>query len=293
MLLLRILLLFLLGIAPALAQPYVDIFSVKAEYFPGHMDAGVNTDSLSTENYAAKFLVPLKQKNGDVWLFNGNAGLLRFHYTGAIPGDADLYSLRVGAGFDKGWKNNRWRTLVMALPKINSDMKDGTTDDFQMGGLILFTRIKSDSLKLRFGVYYNREFFGNYFMPILGLSWKINDRWLLHGDLPSTMNLEYKVSSSFYTGFAYYSVVATYRLNSGHYVREGKKFWGYEQFKLFFNWHLTDHIVWFGEFGHTFGREYTLYNNDNEELNPLPVFGRDLDGTLFNTGISYRFRLDQ
>src|SRR5688572_26618744 len=128
------------------AQPYVDLFNVKAEYFPGHMDNGENTDSLSTVNYAARFLVPLQRKNEDVVLISGNFGLLRFDYAGFEPEQADLYTIRLAAGYNRLWKNKKWRTLVLALPKINSDMKKGTTDDFQMGGLAQHTWLKSDSL---------------------------------------------------------------------------------------------------------------------------------------------------
>jgi hypothetical protein len=153
-----------LGIVAA-AQPYVDILSMKAQFFPANHTNGDISDSLSTRNYEASFLLPLEQKNKDVILVGGNFSSLDFDYSGSPPQEKKLYGTLLAVGYEKQLKNEAWRMLVMALPRINSDFEPNTSDDFQMGGLVLTTWKKSDSLKFHFGLYYNREFFGNYFMP--------------------------------------------------------------------------------------------------------------------------------
>jgi hypothetical protein len=277
-----------------MGQPYVDVLNLKAQYFPAHPSTGAEgSDSLSVKQYEAAFLVPLEQKNKDVILIGGDYYSMNFDYTGTPNGKTTLHSASMAVGYERQLKNPDWKVMALVIPKFNSDFEKNTTDDFQLGGAVLTTLKKSDSLKFHFGLYYNREFFGNYFMPLLGIDWKINSRFSLFGDLPANLNLEYKVCRKFYTGVAYASVVSSYRLESGNYVREGDKFWGYDQFKIYFNYYITKNIVWFGEAGTTFGRMYRVYNNDDVLQDGNPVLGEDIDGPLFNTGLALRFRLDE
>jgi hypothetical protein len=282
-----------LSIFNATAQPYVDVLNLKAQLFPSNHTNGNLSDSLSTRNFEASFLLPLVQKNKDVFLFGGNFSSLEFDYSGSPAQEKILYSTLLAVGYEKQWKNPAWKTLFMALPRFNSDFEANTTSDFQMGGFVLSTWEKSDSLKFHFGLYYNREFFGNYFMPIVGIDWKINSRLHLFGDLPSNINLEYKLGRSFYLGFLYQSGVASYRLENGNYVREGDKFWGYDQFKAYFHLYLNKHIVWFVEGGVTYGRLYKIYTADDVPVADHPVYGQNLDGAVYATGLAYRFRLDE
>ena len=130
-----------------------------------------------------------EQKNKDVILVGGDYTQLHFKESGSINLQSDLYSTSLILGADLGLKNPKWRTTLLVLPKINSDYKDISTDDMQMGGVAMFSYKKKDNLKYHFGLYYNREFFGDYFLPLLGIDWKINQRMNLFGDLPITMNL--------------------------------------------------------------------------------------------------------
>src|SRR4029078_8240302 len=69
------------------AQPYVDVLNLKAQYFPDHTSTGSEgSDSLSTTQYEAAFLVPLEQKNKDVILIGGDYYSMNFDYKGTPSG---------------------------------------------------------------------------------------------------------------------------------------------------------------------------------------------------------------
>jgi hypothetical protein len=73
----------------------------------------------------------------------------------------------------------------------------GFKDNNQAGGAVLLTYKKHPDLKYKFGLFYNREFFGNFFVPLAGIDWKINNRLQLFGVLPGNLVLERKVSRRF------------------------------------------------------------------------------------------------
>ncbi|MBP6403439.1 MAG: hypothetical protein KA492_12980 [Bacteroidia bacterium] len=296
--LVNVLRLLVLLISPvgAAAQPFVDLFNAKMQFFPAHSYATDNTNKLSGYQAEASFLLPMEQKNKDVILVGGDYTQLHFKESGSINLQSDLYSTSLILGADLGLKNPKWRTTLLVLPKINSDYKDISTDDMQMGGVAMFSYKKKDNLKYHFGLYYNREFFGDYFLPLLGIDWKINQRMNLFGDLPNTMNFEYKISKSLYTGAALFTCISSYRLSAasgGMYVREGDKTMGHDEIKIYVNAYLTKHLVWYAEAGETFYRTYTLFNSNNELQETTSIYRKSNDGMFVNTGIAYRFRLEE
>ncbi|WP_028980334.1 DUF6268 family outer membrane beta-barrel protein [Sporocytophaga myxococcoides] len=273
-----------------LSQPYIDIINLKyqnflpVQYTNDDHKLGVN------ENYL-NLNIPIPLKNKDVILAGGTFDQLRFS---SSHGNKDLYALNLQLGYLKYWKNARWKTFFVVLPKISSDQLRINQGSFQQGGLLLFTYVKSPDLQFKFGSYYNKEFFGNFFMPLLGLEWKPSPRINIFGVLPGYMIIEYKASSKFYSGISYQCLTASYRLHDSEeyaYVRNGDKFWGQMQLKLFANFYFRKHIVVYGEFGHSLCRKYEVYNKNSQRIGH-PILHKTKDGFIFNLGLALRFRQD-
>src|SRR5262245_59796706 len=91
------------------AQPYVDILNLKAQFFPANHTNRDISDSLSTRNYEASFLLPLEQKNKDVILVGGNFYSLDFDYSGSPPQEKKLYGTLLAVGHERQLKNPAWR----------------------------------------------------------------------------------------------------------------------------------------------------------------------------------------
>ncbi len=277
------------------SQPFVDPLNVKYQYFPERSYTDGSNSSMSSSLSEATILLPLQLKNSDIVIINADATEMDFNYKGEQSLHTSLYSTSLALGYDHQWKNSKWRTMVMAIPKINSDFKDLSSEDFQLGGVVLANFKKNDHLKYHFGFYYNSEFFGDYFIPLLGIEWKINDKMNLFGDLPSTMNLEYKINKKLYAGAAFQSVISKYRLSkaSGNsFVREGDNELGHDQLKIYLNVYLTDHFVVYAEAGQTFNRMFNLYDKNNVATASNPVYHKSNDGMFYTTGLAYRIRLD-
>jgi len=279
----------LIRFLPAAAQPFVDPVNVRYQHFPDQPYADDSGKGIHSDLSEATLFLPLELKNKDVVLVNADATHLKFSTDGTT---SSLYSTSLAVGFDHGWKNGKWRTTAMFIPKINSDFKENSSDGFQAGGFVLFNYKKNDHLKYHFGAYYNREFFGDYFIPLLGIEWKINDRMNLFGDLPSTMNLEYRFGKKVYGGAAFQSVISSYRLSDGNYVREGDPVLGHDELKVYLNYYIMDHLVIYAEAGETMYRMFTLYDSSNHEIENSAVFHKSNDGMFYTAGLAYRIRLD-
>lgn len=276
--------------AKALSQPYIDLVNLKYQNFLPVKYAHEDQKLAAGESYL-NLNIPISLKNRDVILTGGIFDQFRFN---SPYGKKDLYAFNFQLGYLKNWRKTNWKTLFVIIPKISSDQLKINQGSFQPGGLLLFTYAKNPNLKYKFGGYYNKEFFGNFFMPLLGLEWKPLKRLNIFGVLPGYMIIEHKASSKFYSGISYQCLTASYRLHEGEnyaYVRNGDKFWGQMQLKLFLNFYIKGYIVAFGEFGHSLCRKYEVYNNDNQRIEH-PVFRKTKDGFIFNLGLALRFRQD-
>ena len=279
--------LFLLQSLQLRAQPYIDLLNVKYRFLPltdQTIGSGDNFQEVS-------LLLPLEQKNKNYILIGGDYSNAEFINSSE---NSSNYTLRSGSlflGYEQKLKDTAWSRLIMFIPKINSDNK-GSSRSFQAGGVLMYKLKKSNNLKYHFGLYYNGEFFGAYFIPLLGIDWKINSHFNLFGDLPSNLSLEMKANRNFRLGAGFTSNIATYRIhdqNDVSYIREGDKTWGHDEVHLYINWYFMNHSVLFVQAGQSVFRQYNPYNSKDELLLNSPIQKVKRDGLFFDIGFALRF----
>jgi hypothetical protein len=296
-----LILLFLFLTVPAFCQPFVDLINLRYQRLPGVAYIGDEQKKMRIDQFTANMNLPIELKNKDVFIAGASFDNLKFTSDRTFISDRtyileqkDLYAANLQLGFLRHGKTGKWKTLFIALPKISSDRFSFTKDALQMGGLLLFTKKSYETFAFKFGLYYNREFFGNFFMPLAGLEWKVNKRLNIFGILPGSMNLEYKFNKKVYGGFSYQCITASYRVHQNsekYFVRNGDRFWGHNQLKAYANYYLTKNIILFMEAGLAIQRKFQLYNTNNEAINDAYIHTTH-NGFLFNGGLAFRVRLD-
>ena len=122
---------------------------------------------------------------------------------------------------------------MIGIPKIASDFIGKiNSHDIQYGGIFLQQLVVNDKLKLKLGLYYNREAFGNFFMPLVGVDWKATDRISIYGIIPTNYKLEFNiVKNKLYAGLNFKALTRSFSLsqqNNYDYVRYNE-----EQIKIF------------------------------------------------------------
>jgi hypothetical protein len=201
---------------------------------------------------------------------------------------ADFSSITLPIGMQVQLKNPKVKFTGLIIPKIaGADLGAEFSDVFQIGAYSLFTVTESEKFRYKFGLYYNREFFGNFFVPLVGVDWKVTDRFSVFGTLPQSFKASYSiVPSRLNAGLAFRSMTRSFRGEDNNtFVRYNEL-----QFKTFFDFYLSKKNVVFVEGGYFLGKTPLLYNNADTK-NPInsDLLKEGKAFPLINAGWALRF----
>lgn len=204
-----LLLLLLLPLFGA-AQEYVDILRIGyGQTFNNNFEG--TDSSTSVKSFEAGFTFPI--------VLNVNQALI----TGAdfsrnnlqLFPEAEftsLYSTNLKLGLASTW-SEKWSSTIVLLPKLASDYKNISGDDFYFGGFALLKLKKNENLKYRFGVYASQEAFGFFTTPILGWYYlSPNKRFEMDMSLPISADVSYKLGITT-VGVDYFGIGRSYNVH--------------------------------------------------------------------------------
>ena len=285
-------LIFVIFSAKMTAQPFADILSFNCQTYSSNYKDSAHWKN-KTDDYFLNFFLPKQFKNGNTLLIRLNTEMLNATISPDSSYSSRLSSMSLPFGMKFVSKNKKWETVAMVVPKVASDFK-GKVDnyDYQLGGIFIENYVANPNLKIKAGLYYNREAFGNFFVPLVGVDWRVNSRINLYGILPTNYKVEFNlIKNRLYTGLNFKSFTRSFRLSSKDkydYVRYNEM-----QVKLFVDCFVAHKILVFGEVGYSIGKspwQYTYNTKDITYVNP--VFTPLKSYTVFNIGIAYRVRMD-
>ncbi|MBS1637518.1 MAG: hypothetical protein JST26_16505 [Bacteroidetes bacterium] len=288
------LLLFLLAVLVSLstyAQPYVDPLNFNTQYYQTTYKDSVRGTSQNMI-YNLNLFLPKEFKNGNTLIIRAGAENVHSQYSnGSYTYANNLYSLSMPIGMQLVSSNKKWKGLFLALPKINSDFKDDLSRDVQLGGMVLGTYVKNDNLKFKLGLYYSPEFWGNFFVPLVGMDWKINNHWSMYGVMPSNYRIEYRANNKLYMGLGFKSFQRSYRLSKAYnndFVRLRDS-----QIKLFVDYFVYKKIMLFADVAYGVPYSLTQYSHGKTlDFQNNPLYAPMHNSMLFTLGFAYRIRLD-
>ncbi|MBA3972093.1 MAG: hypothetical protein H0X46_08110 [Bacteroidetes bacterium] len=277
-----------------IAQPYADIVNFSYQTFSSEYKDSSNWKN-KTDNYFLNFFVPKVFKSGNTFLVRVNSEMLNSTITPDSSYSSSLASISMPIGMKLVSKNKKWETILLAVPKIASDFKDEIDEhDLQYGGIFLQHYIPSDRLKFKAGLYYNREAFGDFFVPLVGVDWKVNSRINMYGILPTNYKVEFNIlKDKLYTGLNLKYFTRSFRLsekNKYDYVRYNEA-----QVKLFVDYFVVPKVLVFAEVGYSFGENpmQHTYNTDDDNITRVnPVYTPLKNYPVVSAGIAYRIRFD-
>ncbi len=275
------------------SQPFIDVTSFSYQTFSSQYKDNAKSKN-KTDDYFFNLFLPKQYKNGNVLLLGLNSEMMNSSIMSDLAYSSKLYMLTLPIGFRFVSTNKKWNTVVMSLQKLSSDFKDVIDKhDYQYGGVFLQTYIPNEKLKIKAGLYYNREYFGNFFIPLVGVDWRINDRINMYGVLPTNYRIEINaIKNKLYTGFGLRSFTRSFRLSK----LEGYDYVRYNeiQLKLFVDYFVYKKILLFAELGYSLGKNPLQYKYNTKELETVnnPVYGPIKNYPVINIGLAYRIRMD-
>jgi len=274
------------------SQPYVDIVNTSTQSLQSTYKDALNSKNTTT-NYFLNITIPLV-------LDSQNTLIIRFYgenLQSTIKNDLytqtnNLYSTLLPVGLQHETKNRKWKIMGLVMPKLSSDFKAKVSSyDLQVGAYGLATYSVNKKLKIKAGLFYNREFFGNFFVPLFSIDWDATDRLKLYGVLPTTYRIEYAlVKQKLYAGLAFKSYTRSYRLSDANhdYVKNAEL-----QTKAFLDVYIKKKFVLFAEFGRTIGYSPLAYLYQTKtEAQYIPIYTKIQDAFFFNVGLALRIRND-
>lgn len=271
------------------AQPFTDIASLSAQQLNTKYENGLSKNT--TTNYFAGLLLPIKIDSNNTVIIRLNGEELVTKNAAYSPVKGRLYALTLGLGVQHYFTRQLSAVLIL-MPKIASDFSEKFNEnDRQYGGSLLFQYKFGKNFRAKAGLFYNREPFGNFFVPLFGVDWQISPRWMLYGTFPLINRLEFKINNHFYTGIGARIYGRSYRLNS-YWNRD--YIWNQEnQIKYFFDCYLTQKLVLYTELGRTLGYGPKQILFDKSRANVVqnnPLYTPIKQGFFINLGIAFRIR---
>ena len=293
--------LILLSSTSAFSQNYIDIFKAGASTTP---DNSFDTSTAKTKINQLEVDLTIPVKIND--RFSIISGLTyEAIQTKLFPEDnmKSFGSATLKLGANRQFNDN-WSGTLVLLPKIASDYKTVNNEDFQMGTLALLKNKKSDNLIYKFGLYYNSELFGPFFVPMAGVYYLSENKKLeTNIMLPLQADLNYNLIPLVTVGANFTGQTRTYNLNDiktrhgGTYIaRTTNEIYGYLKFNITKSFSIQTKL------GQSIGRSFRVYDENDKVTFSLPTIyighkrqplNSDFsDGQIFQIVLLYRFNFN-
>lgn len=272
-----------------LAQPFVDILQMNHQYLSSTYVK--DKQAHKTHNSFANLLLPIKLDSNHILILRCNTERMEYFRTADPNSPALFHTIIGGVGLQKQF-TKKLNVTGIFMPRITSDWTAKLSNkDYQIGGSLLFQYKKKAGLRYKAGLYYNREPFGNFFVPLLGVDWNFRPKWWLYGNLPLSMRLEYQPHSRIYTGLGLRIYGRSYRLGPAW---NYSYLWNQEnQLKYFVDVKISEKLVAYAELGKSLGYGLKRYGDNQLRETPIethPIFGDINQGYFLNLGMALRIR---
>jgi hypothetical protein len=200
-----------------------------------------------------------------------------------------LYSTTLKLGLASTY-NDKWSSTIVLLPKVASDYKNISSNDFYFGGFALLKLKKKENLIYRFGFYGTSEAFGFFSTPIIGWYYlSENDRFEMDMSLPISADVNYCLGPTT-LGIDYYGIGRSFNITEDGtapvYVDlSSLEFASYLQFNV-----LQKSVLLRAKFGYS-SNNYEVYEQGSKIDLGLSAFSFGDDRTQLNPDISGGFFL--
>ena len=274
-----IVILLLIAFNNVYSQAYIDIVSIRKSYSP---DVGLhsNNSKVNTTEYLFSGInLPINYKNYilvispfyENWNIN-TYDSLNFNLKGVgIP-------VTLTKQFSDKWSFS----TTLFFRNNSSDLFENFSN--QLGTLTTINYTVNSKLKIKPGIYFNKEFWGNFILPIVAIDYSPNDKLRVWGNLPATLFIEKKLNKHWYCSFILRGINNSYTLNKNEYTHVNET-----QIGVVSDWYIGKNFVLAFEAGHSFFRKIRTGNMYLEKSFILDDKMRN--NTYFRISTSYRIRL--
>jgi hypothetical protein len=205
---LLLLILFFSG-SNAWAQPYFDPFTLTGWHIPQG-----GSDVPAAESYLnISAAIPIKLSDRKLLLVRGYYEQRHLDYDD-VEESVRLYGMGIPVTFLMTSKDSSFKHAFTVIGRSNATEFRISSNTLQFAAAYLATFKLKPNLSVQFGMYYSKEFFSDFFLPLAGIDWRISPKVNLFGVFPNAMRLEYTPFKNVYVGADFKSVLNSYRVQS-------------------------------------------------------------------------------
>lgn len=283
---------FVFAATASFAQPYIDVLNVRTLQSPDNGLLRRNKDKNSFQYFNAGLTLPIRFKK------TGGALVLSPSFENwqvSLPGINRRYILSIER--EKFFPSGIALPITLLTPVRHSKFLINTTlilrnhaekidlpASFQAGGFFLVNYKVNPKLTIKAGLYYNREAFGNFFMPLGGLEYKADSTLQIWGTLPGSFFIEKKLKKRWYAGLTFKAVTNSYQIFEMKYLQINDN-----QLSLFSDFYLTKNIILNAEAGHSLFRRIRIGNTG--KVKQYAYETKTNDNLIFRISAAYRIRM--
>jgi len=278
---LKLITLFFLFHLVGFSQPYIDLLNIQyGQTYISKIYRGKDEFKVNHEWKSYTFNAPLKLNDKKLLLISPEINNKIYQQS-----DSTLIMQQNGSTTIKAYSRFHEHYISFALPvtlihKFENQNSISATivyrqnkkyeNDFgrasdQLGGAILYTKTYNDKFKLKSGVYYNREFWGNYITPLIGFEWRASKNIFCWGLLPNSTTIDISFNK-LHAGFAFRGIEESYSERRSSYFRDREG-----HLKLYLNYYLINKnqkigLTLLSEVGQSVNRLYEFKSANIEKV---------------------------
>lgn len=281
------------------AQNYVNILNGRYYYLPSPT-LKANDQSIKFNEFRIETALPIELKGGNVVGLKPQYKTFSLRSDDAALKNLKLHTFKLPIFTYLNFGGSAWSVYIDVSPKLNSDLINVTKKHFQIGGMFIFFKERNEDFLWQFGMFYNQDTYGPFFMPLLGFEWRISKNDYFTVLLPAYIMYERKLSPKLYTGFELELSGETFRLGGSAYENSYISQLGENQLtfmtepRLFIDFYAIPHFVLYLRGGMRLFHMYEHYTVGDERVEiPEYVEGKLKENFYLEAGIALRFRYDE
>ncbi|MBF9144150.1 DUF6268 family outer membrane beta-barrel protein [Hymenobacter properus] len=276
------------------AQGYVEGIGLSYEVLPLQQKSGSEA-TFRADVFRANIIAPVAVAADTSHAFLAGLNLEALHFSGSRPGFAvqNVYGITPVLGYRQRL-SARTELTALALPSLNSDLREVRGADVTWGGVLRAAYRANPRRAYRLTVGYRQQFYGPQYVLLLGLDWRLGERWRAFGDLPTTFNISYAATAKVNVGFNLNGINTAYRLlNNDQYFQYQQAHYG-----LFAETYLSSHWAVRATAAYAGIRRLDVFAKDDQwpatidyiglGTAPTPLNPRLEKGLAFRLALSYR-----
>lgn len=248
------------------SQPYTDLGYFNYLAFSTHSQSPANR-IINNEIYAFNILFPLELYNRDNMFFSVNSETIQASFSDELFDTMRGSSVALALGYYRATKSNKWKSVVMLIPKLDSDIDSRLNGgDFKFGFCSVESFQVNNKLQIRAGLYFNKEGFGHFWLSLLGVDRRTSDRSMFYGTLPTNYVIEYAFKKrKRHTALQFKAFARSFQ----HSLEQDQGYICFDEVLLkgYVEDYFAKNMLAYVDVGSAFGSPQQLYQSDSVEPN--------------------------